>query len=64
MNIEFLKAYINYKLFQSKIYLNYNQKLPTEKNWGQKGYWVGVLGGSKYRENAKKLLKIRVFGPQ
>ena len=41
------------KCFQSKISLNYSQKVATEKNLVSRGYQMGGLGGPEFHENSQ-----------
>ena len=56
MKIDIFLAYMIFKWFQSKIFLNCSQKLPTEKNLGPFGSLSEILAGPKYHENAQKVV--------
>ena len=56
MKIDISLAYMIFKWFQSKIFLNSSQKLPTEKNLGPVRSLSEILAGPKYHENAQKVV--------
>ena len=56
VKIDISLAYMIFKWFQSKIFLNSSQKLPTEKNLGPVRSLSEILAGPKYHENVQKVV--------
>ena len=53
MKIDIFLSYMMFKCCQSKICFNCSQKVSLEKKkLGSNECCMGILGGSKYRENA------------